>query len=84
MAELRHGEQRHVVRADVIETVLPLGFAHGIGEHAAAGYNDQSPLAGARVYRSQPDPNIGRAQEAAAELDDDGRIARACLWLRCH
>ena len=69
-SELGHGEERHVVRGGVVEAALFLGAAHGVGERAAAGGDDEAGQAREFVQQAR---QLRGGGEAAAELDDGGR-----------
>ena len=70
-AILLHGEDRHAVGGEVVEAEAGLGVADRVGERAATG-DDDARRARQDGQGREPGAQLGRLEEAAAELDDDG------------
>ncbi len=62
------------MRGEIVETDVMLCAAHRIRERPAARHDDR--LTGDCVERPQPFGQHGRTGQAAADLDDEGPLAR--------
>jgi len=75
VGRLRHGEHRHVVRAQVADAPVRLCVAHRVAEGAAAADQDH-PAAAALGQQVQPLLQDRIRVEAADELDDPHGLSR--------